>query len=329
MSKEHKKLLAIIDTIHRNVNDKKWDCVLENCNEKAINSHLLQQKGILDKIVENGYLVQLSRENIFESETQKFIFKEIGVNGGVSLRLFCKKHDVELFKEIETKPIDFNDYRTPLLFSYRATCAEIRKKEKVIETSTKMLDSNILALEYRDSNYANNLKQLINGSKLGIKDLSFYKNEFEKCLADSDLKQFEFTILKYHPLQVCTSTLSSPVLPQNENNPKFAFQEKVWNSFFINVIPQTEHLYIIIGYHKDYVDNWILSYIDSWRTDNKEQQQINLTELFATRILVWAMSKSLFASIPKQKVKTFENFWNKNSMNLSTKQRFGFNLFSD
>jgi hypothetical protein len=105
------------------------------------------------------------------------------------------------------------------------------------------------------------------------------------------------------------------------------FQEKAWNSFFINVIPQSDILYVIIGFHKEHINNWLLSYIDNWETEDKNQQQINLTELFATRILVWAMSKSLFKTIKTDKIRQFQNYWNKNYNNLKTNQNLGFNLF--
>ena len=324
MSKEISKRKEIVSNIINNVSKKKWTCIVDNCNETAINSHLLQQNGILDKVIEKGHLVEL-KKRIFED---KFIFKDTGIKEAISVHLFCNEHDTKLFKEIETKMIDFDDYRTQILFSYRATCAEIRLKEKNIEMFSRVLNSQILDIESYNPDAAENMKILIESSKLGIKDLSFYKEQFEDYLANESIKNYQFTTIKYYPLKVCASTLATPLLPEEEEDYTFIHQEKAWNSVFINIIPQTDHLYIIIGYHKNYANAWILSYIDSWRTNDKEQQQINLTEVLATRISYWGMSKSIFITISEEMRQLFIDFWEENLMEFGTELKFGFNLFA-
>jgi hypothetical protein len=329
MGKEQKKRLAEINKIDQRVDEKKWNCIIENCSEKSINSHLLQQNGILSNITENGFIIELGRESVFQSQNQKFVFKEKGIKNTnvIALKLFCSQHDNSIFKEIETKPTDFTEYRTQLLLSYRATCAEIRRKEAVIESCSLKLNSTELALSFTAPLYAEDLQNLIAGSIIGIRDLTYYKTEFEENLSDLQEQKFGFKIFKYHPLQVCASALSSPLSTSEANSRRFMFQEKAWNSFFINVVPQPDNLYVIIGFHKEHTSNWLLSYIESWNTEDKIQQQNNLTELFATRIMVWAMSKTLFKTIKNDKIRQFENYWNRNFNNLKTNQRLGFNLF--
>lgn len=325
MSKKENERKEIISNIHRNVHKKNWKCIIDNCQKSAINSHLLQQNGILDKVVEGGHLVELREKGIFDS---KYIFKDTGIDRAISLHLFCGDHDRDLFREIETKSINFNDYRTQVLFSYRATCAEIRLKERNIELFSRILRSNTLDIENTNPDVADDLSRIVVSSKVGVNDLSFYKEQFESYLVNGGDEKYKFVTIKYHFLKVCASTISSPILPEDKANPSFVYGDKVWNSFFINLIPQYDNLYIIIGYHKDYVNEWILKYIDSWKTEDKIEQQKNITELLATRIAYWGISRSVLATIPLDLREKFTDFWDKNQMELSTELKFGFNLFA-
>ncbi|MCF8296451.1 MAG: efflux RND transporter permease subunit [Saprospiraceae bacterium] len=46
-------------------------------------------------------------------------FQKIGINQALTFPGFCNKHDTEIFREIETESIDFKNYKTNLLFSYK------------------------------------------------------------------------------------------------------------------------------------------------------------------------------------------------------------------
>ena len=104
----------------------------------------------------DNHLIQLKPENIFISNRtgNQFKFERIGINRALALKLFCKNHDDNIFKSIEKKEIDFYDYKTHLLFSYRATCAEIRRKQIAYETNSRVLKSKEL-LEVFDKDILN------------------------------------------------------------------------------------------------------------------------------------------------------------------------------
>ena len=315
----------IINNIYRNSSQKKWNCIVDNCSQAAINSHLLQRNGILDKVIEGGHMIELTKKNLF---SDKFILKDVGVKDAISISLFCNICDTKLFKEIETEPIHFYNYRTQLLFSYRATCAEIRQKEKNIEFYSRILNANTLDIKNRNPEAADLMKTVIVSSKVGIKDLSFYKEQFEDYLMNGGEENFIFTTIPYYPLKVCASAMTSPLLPEEEENPNVVYGGKVWNSVFINLIPQTDNLYVIIGYHKDCSNDWIQNYKNSWNTNNKEQQQLNISDLLATRILHWGISRSIHSKIPEEIKQKLTEFWDNNLMEFSTELKFNYNLFA-
>ena len=86
-------------------------------------------------------------------------------------------------------------------------------------------------------------------------------------------------------------------------------------------------LFIIVGYHVDYVDDWIKDYAISWEKLEGINLQQQLTNLLATRIETWSISPTLFKKIsPTAKLKLKE-YWDANANNLLSNQEVYFNLF--
>ena len=56
LNREFKKTYA---QIIKNINKIKWDCAIDNCQEKAINSHYLQNNGILNTVAKNDHVIDL------------------------------------------------------------------------------------------------------------------------------------------------------------------------------------------------------------------------------------------------------------------------------
>lgn len=106
-----------------------------------------------------------------------------------------------------------------------------------------------------------------------------------------------------------------------------AFQLTPINSIFVNLIPQSNKLVVIMGYHKDFTNNWIINFINSWETQDEDIQQRNISELIANRLETWAMSPSYFNSIPVFKRDTMLKHWEENLFSHEEKLHFGINLF--
>lgn len=317
---EEKKRLGIIQQITKNVNSKQRKCLLDSCEEIAINSHLLQVNGILDNIMVNGHLYQIKANDYFKIEKEGYLsLKKIGINNAMSEFLFCNQHDTLIFKNIESENIDFYSYNSQLLFSYRSLCCELRKKEKNLDIFTRTSNSNILNIEKNEFNYD------VLGTKYAIKDLMLYKKLIEEEL-NLPSEAFIFKTLEYPLIEISVSAIFSPL------DPNFPFDELVnhitpLNNCFINVIPQKEKLIIITGYHKDHYDDWILNYINSWQDLSYELLQRKLTDLITTRVETWCLSEKLMTKIDKQSIELFKAYWNENGQNIDSTQKIYFNLF--
>jgi hypothetical protein len=322
-----RELLKIITNIRRNVEEKKWICLYPDCNENAINSHLLQKNGILNYLVEDGHLIEIKGNEFVKIEKEgALISKRVGINKAISQPLFCNKHDTNIFKGIETHPIDFSNSKVQMLFSYRSLCSELRKKQKAIENFTRQEKSHIIQANANPAsiNYG---KKALEGFKIGASDLMKFKIDFEKEILDDSPSYYVFKTFTYDLIKVCVSAMFSPIQPDSDALIKAWKQEQPLSSIFINVIPQANALIIIIGYHKNFIDDWIANYIKSWTDLDIHSLQLKLTDLISTRVETWSIAPSLFNKIPKATKNKFVKYWNANSMNLDTTQNANFNLF--
>jgi hypothetical protein len=314
------KYQKILSQIYKNVYSKKWICFDPSCNENSINSHLLQQNGMLNEISENGHFIEVKMTDVFKWAPKQtpLEFKLVGISKAISQPLFCNKHDTSLFKEIESKNIDFKNYRSQLLFSYRTICSELRKKQLNIEVYERLLNSQTLYGEF-NRDMAN---QFVEGTKLGVKDLELYKAWFEAELKD-EKGGFKFSTLEYPQIKVYGSAIHSPVDYANDN----PNQVDPLNSIFIHIIPYNLRLNVIVGYHKKYTNSWIKEYVNSWMDLDKETLEYKLNDLFMTKIESWGMSPKLYKNIPLSTKNDIMTYINDNAMNYSIDQKVNFNIF--
>jgi len=295
--------------------------MVAGCEQKAINSHLLQRHGVLNNIVENGHCYELRETDLFSwtKEQPPVAFKKCGIQNAISLPIFCNHHDTELFKPIETENVDYKDYHNQLLLSYRALCAEMRKKEVVIERYKHYLGSNILST-YRGS-FSGELRHSIKWNEIGISDMLFYKRLVETEL-DNPNGNFIFVHHSYPIKGIYASslfTIASAVETADQSEPL--------DDCFGHVIPNGEQTEFVFGYHKEHVNERILNFINGWGGLNNEELGERLTGWF-TLIESWGLSPSLYEKIEPDKLKQYFDLLENSFMWVGQNPNVGFNLFS-
>jgi hypothetical protein len=316
--------IAHLERYRKKQKIKNRNCLHQDCSYSAINSHLLQKNGILNNIAKNGHVIQLSTPSlfsIFSRKNQISEHKEIGVNQAFSLKLFCNEHDRSLFNPIETPQIDFFDYQTGLLLSYRALCAEIRKKEVSMELFNWVRNQKNLWMAGSDS-----INDFLQGTSIGIRDLNYFKNCFENeilCKYASQ-KSFKFEVFEYSYTSVCAAAIIT-----FENTDNFADPFIIPPIIFINVIPYNNKTIIVCGYHINYLDGNVQEFINSWCSLTNKEFQYAITRLIAGQIETWCMSPDNFAKIPKKIKNIFIKHWNHHIMYFSQDQSVDFNLFNE
>lgn len=311
ISKDTKKALNILRTIINRVNDQRRICQSPGCTNDSINSHLLQRNGILSHITENSHLIQIKPNDFFKIEKEgMLLFKRVGINQAISYPLFCNYHDTSIFKSIEDSPIDFLSYKSQLLFSYRSLCAELRKKERNVDTARSIMNSNTLS-QLLSKSFFDNERISLNGNQIAVSDLSSYKKEFESELTNPK-GIFYFKTLVFPTYKVSISAIFSYVDNLKNIINRYSNSEPL-NTIFANVIPQEHNLYVIIGYKKDKTDQWILDYIDKWDRCDPKDVGVLLSDL-VTRVETWAMAESVYSNISNSDLQNFKAYF-LNSLN--------------
>lgn len=320
LTPEQKTRLAIFQNIRRNVYGKNWPCMVENCKNNSINSHLLQRNGILHNLVERGHLIQLKPTDIFKFEEDGAAsFKRVGIEQVISYPLFCNEHDTAIFKPIEIEGCDFSQPQAQLLFSYRALCAELRKKDRDIEVHRRLLAAN--TLQHLEG-FLEDTRRRSRKIEEGINELRFFKKAFELELADQ-AGRFVFFTGTYPVVKLCVSAICSYT---KGINPRYWPMDRPLPSVFVNVFPKNDLLYVIMGYHVDCSTEGVLQYVKQWKDKQGQDATALLSDLVA-RVETWTMASSLYNSIPEEDEKKYLNYF-VDSMDISSNLKsFDVNLF--
>lgn len=298
LTKEQRESIQILKNIRHNLHNRRRECMVEDCKEKAINSHLLQRHGILDNIIEDGHMIELRPNDMFKWNPKEspIEFKLIGLNNAISHPLFCNCHDTEIFADIEKNNPDLYAYRNRLLFTYRAICADEYKKRFEVEFIDRIIASSSLRINYHDMKYAKL------GYMAGIKDLSQMRSlVLDELNFPSD--RFEFVHLEYPYFLIYASSPYSFETDRDKYN-----SSDLWDGGVVHIIPLKEKLHIIGGYLKGALNRDMNEYISKWKNADKKTLGLLLTDLFCQRIEGFGMSISLYRSISKNNIRKYFEF---------------------
>jgi len=299
-----------------------WTCMAPNCDEKCINSHVLQKNGILSEISFNNHIIEVKPTNIWEiSDLGIFKYQEIGINEGFSFPGFCAYHDSEIFKPIESNEVDFFLYKFQCLFSYRGLCQEIRRKQQV-----ELFLSNIISVreKFTIMNVSEIFEDFKLGIGLGIKNLNYYKSEFEKDIFGEE-ENFQFTTLKRPYLEVCTSAPVN-IKDPDEKEPD-SIEEYINNAnnsimpaTFISIFPTKSESIWLIGEHKKHSSSFTTKLINS-------DYEIALSELLILRMEYWCMSQNFLNKFIKPNMTEIKKIFTENVLNFEANLDTSLNLF--
>jgi hypothetical protein len=110
-------------------------CPGTECASRAIAAHSVQNNGILDRLAEDGHVISPRIQVAFSSEPPNYAFERIGRNKATTFTGLCSAHDTELFKPIDTSPVDIRSAEHLFLLAYRSVLKESHATRKsVVDT---------------------------------------------------------------------------------------------------------------------------------------------------------------------------------------------------
>lgn len=127
--------------IQRQVSSR-YECCLwpaHECAESAIRAHSIQNRRVLDLLCSDGHVIMPRLEASLD-RPPRTVFRKIGRNHATTFAGLCGPHDQELFRPIDTVPIDLSSQEQLFLLAYRAALQESHATRKAaVDTQTAFL----------------------------------------------------------------------------------------------------------------------------------------------------------------------------------------------
>lgn len=159
----------------------------EECSEKIIKAHAIQNNRILNKISQNGCVVTMDgSSNLIFQGTQKK-----GRKIATTFTGFCSYHDKILFQEIEDKKFN-KSQKQIFLWTYRTLSWHYHKKQEQINRNNIFFD-NMIDQGYKP--YENqDYQSLYNGFKMVEDDNNKEKELFDLYLLNNKYDEVSYCI---------------------------------------------------------------------------------------------------------------------------------------
>lgn len=287
MTDEESKITAVIEKERRRIYNQRHKCSWTSCNEMSIDSHVLQKNGFVSAIAEKR---QVYEHEFYPFDEKKFHFKKKGVNQVFTFKGFCSLHDDLLFREIEKKSINFNDYKSNLRFAYRILAQEIVKKSNVIDLNKALIDKNI-----GDSSY---LQQDIQEQRMGISDALFTQQKILENIENTNLNEFNIHIRKIKFLDICASGVYTFETTKEINEMPPEISSLPLTDIFLNILPvgqDTIVSFVYLNSNNLKCNNYISS---KWELPEEKFIKF-LSDVLLAQMENWIVSPILYERLKK------------------------------
>jgi hypothetical protein len=94
------------------------------CQAKAIRAHSVQNSKVLDLLCRNDHVKAIAKR-IDKGKGPIIYFDDVSRNQATTFTGLCSKHDTEIFRPVETQPIDPTNQQHLFLIAYRAAIREL------------------------------------------------------------------------------------------------------------------------------------------------------------------------------------------------------------
>ncbi len=306
---EYQKKQLIDNAIKKTLGER-TNCMCPNCKNKAIKSHVLQKRGVLADISPEKHLYVFQPQSPFQNPPISFVRR--GINDAFTFFGFCNAHDHELFYPIEKNEVDWFSTKSQFLLGYRTLCRELDIKRRMLSLLTHN--------ENRD-------EARIQGLIDGIRDLQYYKRNFERGIFKDDYSGYDYVTLEApFYIEVC---LSAMVVPSYSSIPNMdtCFAEIPENNL-VHIFPYKQKMIVMVGLTKHTNNMWANTLIHSIK---KCSNLMSFSKIVNDVMLLWTdyycMSEKLYNSIPSNEIDDFVAEWIINGGNHSVYRSSNINIF--
>lgn len=259
---------TIVDKSRQLSNKKGYQCCIPNCKETALShSHIVSQSVLKKYICDDKHqLIQCQIDEIHpmsatksgESPFEKFT--TIGISAAMSMPIFCKKHDNDLFYKYEGNADDIEPYD----ISFQVLQA-LRSIGALRYRESKQIEQNMFKASLDDF-YAGWLYQEeIQMCKNFIRRYDVTISNLYEAIEKGDYNKFEFVCIELEQIKIaiCDALIDNDDLEKHIMNDECDIPVKV---LYINLIPKANNSYLFLGYDKTSVSDKQIALMNTWKS---------------------------------------------------------------
>lgn len=222
-----------------------YQCCCPDCKEKAIKSHLLQQHPILVSICDEKHsLLQMiyNRKDPRSGDWDFYQRHNVGISDALQYKLLCKEHDNRLYKELEQRNSVPESKRDCLLLAFRSACAVRHQEEQRLRIYEKQRMISGMENEFEGI------------SRIFISRMDGVVNNLWDAINGNGDDHYLFRMIAMPQIDIAASDcmIEEPDLEKHIMDDGY---KAPLNSLFINLIPNGDRLFLLLGcdtrYDKD------------------------------------------------------------------------------
>jgi|GEM_PF-6472298 len=283
----------IFETFKKQIHELSKPCYIQGCDFDASFNHLLQKRGILNQIEENQHIYILIFNNHYDPPVY---LDRKGINKNFGYRGFCEKHDNNLFKSIESDPVDYNIYQSQLLFSLRAFYNQRNKKEYLflLYTASK---ANELTKDIIPEDFYNESTAALRDS------LNEYETIESKLFDDLNYKSEKFHFRTIHLLrtEICISSFFTYETTEELHKLFRLDSNYELTNIFMTFFPTENHSILILGVEKNKLKR-CEEYLNQY-SQNSDKALKLISNVMLTNVEDWALSPRFYETNIKHREK--------------------------
>lgn len=214
-----------------------------SCADKAINAHSVQNATSLGLIADDNHVYELRMR--VKNGSPQCAFESVGRNQASTFPGFCGRHDTEIFKPIDTKPLSLVDAEQLFLIAYRSVTRELHTvmeaAMRLQTTLERQISAGVVPKDEPSAAMMEATAHMMKAWGVWKYRLEFYDQPFAKSRFGEVLHS-TFVIEGRKPVLAASSF--------------FSVDDKAWGKRFaavtLNVIPQSETASaVIVSYPKE------------------------------------------------------------------------------
>lgn len=307
-SVEIKKCLQTLQLLRENIEFRKEKCCCPNCENEAVNSHVLQKSLILKPLTKDNHLYMFDYPSLFATDDISVSYSRKGYKEAFAFKGFCHDHDNNIFAPIEPKDysVDWSSADALYRTAYRTLCRELYINGLAIDMNTSLYQC------LDGSKYVLYLQQLLTNLRTSRSTLLHYKKVFEDGIQNKDYSEYKFHSFKLpFKFELC---VASSIAGTDKRGVNFNMDFQELN--IVNVFPYGDSTIVILGYSPKHNNLWLNSIVELYDKANssddifeKAHYYNNIFVDILFRAEFHCMSPKLYESLDKDLLSCFLEQW--------------------